>query len=64
MFSGLAVYREEAPDQGVRVDGLDLIARRECRAIVGREVTFNEIPAALEALENRTTVGRTVAHVR
>ena len=43
---------------------LDLIARGDCRAIVGREVTFGEIPAALEALENRTTVGRTVAHVR
>ena len=47
----------------IHANVLDLIARGECRAIVGREVTFDEIPAALEALEQRTTVGRTVARV-
>jgi NADPH:quinone reductase len=43
---------------------LDLIRRGECRAIVGREVEFDEIPEALEAFESRATIGRVVAHVR
>jgi len=43
---------------------LDLIRRGDCRAVVGREVEFDEIPAALEAFEGRATVGRVVAHVR
>ena len=43
---------------------LDLVGRGECRAIVGSEVPFTEIPSALDALENRTTIGRTVARLR
>jgi NADPH:quinone reductase len=43
---------------------LGLIARGECRAVVGREVDFTDIPAALEDLERRATVGRVVALVR
>jgi D-arabinose 1-dehydrogenase-like Zn-dependent alcohol dehydrogenase len=29
---------------------------------VGRDITFDEIPEALEAMERRETVGRLVAH--
>ena len=47
----------------IHANVLDLVARGECHAVVGREVSFNEIPAALDALEERSTVGRTVAHV-
>jgi NADPH2:quinone reductase len=48
----------------IHANVLGLIARGDCRAVVGREVPFNEIPSALEALEQRATVGRTIAHVR
>ncbi|HYC22437.1 MAG TPA: NADPH:quinone oxidoreductase family protein [Candidatus Bathyarchaeia archaeon] len=50
---------------GERVHGqiLDLVERGKLRPIVGREVPFGEIPAALEALEKRATIGRTVARL-
>ena len=47
----------------IHANVLGLIARGDCRAVVGREVPFAEIPAALAALERRATVGRTIAHV-
>ena len=31
------------------------------RAVVGQTVGFEDLPAALEAMANRATVGRTVA---
>ena len=42
---------------------LRLIAERKIRPIVGREVAFAELPEALDALERRATVGRTVVRV-
>jgi NADPH2:quinone reductase len=39
---------------------LDLVRQRKIRPIVGREVAFAELPAALEAMERRETIGRTV----
>ena len=39
---------------------LDLFAAGKLRAIVGRHVPFPELPAALDAMEQRRTVGRTV----
>jgi NADPH:quinone reductase-like Zn-dependent oxidoreductase len=37
-----------------------LFAEGSLRAIVGRHVPFHELPAALDAMEQRQTVGRTV----
>jgi len=42
---------------------LGLFAAGKLRAIVGQEVPFAELPAALEAIEQRKTVGRTVVRV-
>jgi hypothetical protein len=36
------------------------VLRKELRAVVGRVVEFEEIPAAIEAMANRETVGRTI----
>jgi NADPH2:quinone reductase len=43
---------------------LEAIEQRRLRPIVGREVPFAELPAALEAIERRETIGRTVVRVR
>jgi NADPH2:quinone reductase len=42
---------------------LALFATRKLRAIVGLEVPFRELPAALDAMEQRQTVGRTVVRL-
>jgi NADPH2:quinone reductase len=39
---------------------LDLFAAGKLRAIVGQHVPFLELPAALDAMEQRQTIGRTV----
>ncbi len=39
---------------------VELVAAGAVRAVVGRTITFDEIPVAIEALANRETVGRTV----
>jgi NADPH2:quinone reductase len=39
---------------------LSLFAAGKLRAIVGQEAAFHELPAALEAMEQRRTVGRSV----
>ena len=36
------------------------VLRKELRPVVGRVVEFEEIPAAVEAMANRETVGRTI----
>ena len=41
-------------------DTVDLVLAGKVRPIVGSTITFDEIPAAIEAMENRETVGRTV----
>jgi NADPH:quinone reductase len=43
---------------------LEAIERGRVRPIVGREVPFADLPAALEAMERRETVGRIVVRVR
>jgi NADPH:quinone reductase-like Zn-dependent oxidoreductase len=40
---------------------LELIDQGKIRPVVGRVVTFDELPVALDAMERRETVGRTVA---
>ncbi len=42
---------------------LRLFAAGEIRPVVGRHVPFSELPAALDAMERRLTVGRTVVRV-
>ena len=42
---------------------LALFAAGKVRAIVGQEVPFSDLPAALQAMEERRTIGRTVVGV-
>jgi NADPH2:quinone reductase len=42
---------------------LELFAQGRLRAVVGQEVPFLDLPAALEAMEQRQTVGRTVVRL-
>jgi NADPH2:quinone reductase len=42
---------------------LELIDQRAVRPIVGQDVAFADLPAALDAMEQRTTIGRTVVRV-
>ena len=39
---------------------LDLVRKDRVRAVVGRVVDFEDVPAAFEAMANRETVGRTI----
>jgi NADPH:quinone reductase len=41
-------------------DIIDLVLAGKVKPIVGSTITFDEVPAAIEAMENRETVGRTV----
>jgi NADPH2:quinone reductase len=41
-------------------DVVDLVQAGKVRAVVGRVVEFDDIPAAIEAMANRETVGRTI----
>jgi NADPH2:quinone reductase len=55
-----------APDTlGQRIMGeiIDLVLAKKVKPVVGQVVTFEEIPAAVEAMAARATVGRTVALV-
>jgi NADPH:quinone reductase len=40
---------------------IDLVRAEKIRAVVGRVIDFGEIPAEIEAMANRETMGRTVA---
>jgi NADPH2:quinone reductase len=42
---------------------LELLDAGAIRPIVGREVAFAELPPALDAMEDRTTIGRVVVHL-
>jgi len=47
----------------VEVELETLLARGAIRPVIGRVVGFDEVPAALEAMEARQTMGRTVVEV-
>ena len=49
-------------DLGAKImhDIIDLVLARKIKPVIGSTITFEEIPAAIEAMENRETVGRTV----
>jgi NADPH2:quinone reductase len=53
-----------AVGQEIHDDLLDLLRRGRIRPVVGKVISFGEIPAALEDLEGRRTVGKTVARIR
>jgi NADPH2:quinone reductase len=48
----------------VHAEILDLVARGAVRPIVGLDVPFSDLPKALDAMEQRQTVGRIVVRVR
>ena len=53
-----------AVGDAVHIHLLHLLAAGAIRPIVGREVAFAELPAALEAMAQRKTTGRVVVHLR
>ena len=52
-----------AVGQEIHDDLLNLLERGQIRPVVGKVISFGEIPAALEDLESRRTVGKTVARI-
>jgi D-arabinose 1-dehydrogenase-like Zn-dependent alcohol dehydrogenase len=48
---------------GAKIMGeiIDLVLAGAVKPIVGRTITFDEIPTAIEAMEHRETTGRVVA---
>jgi NADPH:quinone reductase-like Zn-dependent oxidoreductase len=42
-------------------DVVDLVAQKRVRAVIGAEVGFDDIPAAITAMSERRTTGRTIA---
>ncbi|MDQ1460776.1 MAG: NADPH:quinone reductase [Actinomycetota bacterium] len=62
VFKRLSGFNFPAHLDGERLHAelLALFAEGSLRAIVGRHVPFHELPAALDAMEQRQTVGRTV----
>ena len=52
-----------APDAlGARImrEIVELVLARQVKPVIGRVVEFEELPAAIEAMANRETVGRTI----
>lgn len=60
-----AGYNFPSHADGERVHGrvLDLVREGRVRPVVGEEIPFAELPAALQALADRRTVGRVVVRV-
>jgi NADPH2:quinone reductase len=56
-------WPSRAEGQAAHTKILELIRTGVITPFVGREITFAEIPEALEAMERRETVGRIVVHV-
>jgi NADPH2:quinone reductase len=66
VFKRLSGFNFPSHHDGERLhhELLALFAAGKLRAVVGQEVPFSELPAALDAMERRQTVGRTVIRVR
>lgn len=56
-------WPSRADGQAAHREILELLRTGAVRPAVGRELAFDEIPDALEAMERRETMGRLVAHV-
>jgi NADPH2:quinone reductase len=52
-----------AVGEAVHAQLLDLLAAGSIRPVVGQEIDFADLPAALDAMEERKTVGRVVVHL-
>lgn len=53
-------FPSHADGERVHADILELIRQGRIRPVVGREVAFGDLPAALQAMAERQTVGRVV----
>ena len=56
-------FLSHADAEGLHAEIIDLLARGAVRPLVGLDVPFTELPAALDAMERRQTVGRIVVRV-
>ena len=56
-------FPSHADGQRVHARILDLISTGTVRPVVGRDVPFDDLPRALQAMADRRTVGRTVARL-
>jgi NADPH:quinone reductase len=65
VFKRLSGFNFPAHHDGERLHAelLSLFAAGKIRTVVGQEVPFRELPAALAAIEQRQTVGRTVVRL-
>jgi len=65
VFKRMSGFNFPAHHDGERLHAelLALFAAGKLRAVVGREVPFPELPTALDAMEQRQTVGRTVVRL-
>ena len=56
-------FPSHADGKRVHARILDLVSAGSVRPVVGREVAFDDLPRALQAMADRRTVGRTVARL-
>lgn len=56
-------FPSHADGERLHAQVLDLLAHGSVRPVIGSEVPFGELPAALQAMAERQTVGRNVVHV-
>jgi NADPH:quinone reductase len=56
-------FPSHADGERLHAELLALLDRGEIRPIVDREVAFDDLPAALEAMAERETIGRVVVRV-
>ena len=63
LVEGWIARTPRAVGDAVHTRLLELLEAGRIRPIVGREVDFADLPAALDAMEDRATIGRVVVHV-
>jgi NADPH:quinone reductase len=65
MLKSLMGWNLPSDQLGRAINGaiVDLVRARRIRAVVGQVVGFEDLPAAIEAMANRQTVGRTIVRL-
>jgi NADPH2:quinone reductase len=53
-------FAPEALGERIMREIVELVLAQKIKPVVGRTISFDEIPAAIEAMANRETIGRTV----